>query len=41
VQHGYMMKGNPKAWSAKTYEFSMGRALAILDGLRTAATAKA
>ena len=41
VEHGYMMKSNPKAWSAKTYEFSMGRALAILDGLRSEQTVKA
>jgi carboxymethylenebutenolidase len=36
VQHGYMMSGNPKAFDAKTYEFSMQRALSILAGLRTA-----
>ena len=41
VEHGYMMKGNPKAYSAKTYDFSMGRALAILGDLRTAETARA
>ena len=42
VLHGYMMKGNETAYSAKTREFSMGRALALLDGLRsTAETAKA
>jgi hypothetical protein len=29
-----MMKGSPKAYHAETYNFSMGRALAILDGLR-------
>jgi carboxymethylenebutenolidase len=34
VQHGYMMPGNPKAFDAKTREFSMQRALGILDGLR-------
>jgi carboxymethylenebutenolidase len=34
VEHGYMMRGNPKAFSQSTYEFSMQRALAILDGLR-------
>ena len=33
VQHGYMMRGNPKAFDGKTYQFSMGRALAILQGL--------
>jgi carboxymethylenebutenolidase len=41
VEHGYMMKDNPKAYSAKTYEFSMGRALAILDGLRSKEPAQA
>jgi carboxymethylenebutenolidase len=34
VLHGYMMRGNPKAYHAETYQFSMGRALAILNGLR-------
>jgi carboxymethylenebutenolidase len=34
VQHGYMMRSNPKAFSQQTYDFSMGRALAILHGLR-------
>jgi carboxymethylenebutenolidase len=34
VLHGYMMRGNPKAWHEKTYTFSMDRALAILGGLR-------
>jgi carboxymethylenebutenolidase len=34
VEHGYMMPGNPKAFDAKTRDFSMQRALAILDGLR-------
>jgi carboxymethylenebutenolidase len=34
VLHGYMMPWNTKAFSASTREFSMGRALAILDGLR-------
>jgi len=33
VEHGYMMK-DAKAYDAKTYEFSMQRALAILEGLR-------
>lgn len=41
VEHGYMMKGNPKAYSAKTYDFSMGRALAILGDLRTTEAARA
>lgn len=34
VLHGYMMRGNAKAFSQETRDFSMGRALAILDGLR-------
>jgi carboxymethylenebutenolidase len=34
VLHGYMMRGNPKAYHAETYKFSMGRALSILNGLR-------
>lgn len=34
VEHGYMMRGNPKAFSQSTYEFSMQRALALLQGLR-------
>ncbi len=34
VLHGYMMPGNAKAFSPSTREFSMGRALALLDGLR-------
>lgn len=37
VLHGYMMRDNAKAWHQQTYDFSMSRALAILDGLRTAA----
>ena len=36
VQHGYMMAAAP-AYDAKTYEFSMGRALAILESLRAKA----
>ena len=36
VLHGYMMKWNTKAFHAETRAFSMGRALAILDGLRGA-----
>ena len=36
VLHGYMMRDNTKAWHQKTYDFSMSRALAILDGLRGA-----
>jgi carboxymethylenebutenolidase len=35
VLHGYMMRDNAKAWHQKTYDFSMSRALAILDGLRS------
>ena len=34
VLHGYMMPWNTKAFIAETRDFSMGRALAILDGLR-------
>ena len=34
IQHGYMMPLSPKAYDKKTREFSMARALAILDGLR-------
>lgn len=34
VLHGYMMKGNPEAFSPETYDFTMKRALAILEGLR-------
>jgi len=34
VLHGYMMPGNAKAFDRPTREFSMARALAILDGLR-------
>jgi len=34
VQHGYMMRGNPKAFDQKTYDFSMGRAVALLEALR-------
>ena len=34
VLHGYMMPGNPKAFHPQTRAFAMGRALAILDGLR-------
>jgi len=37
VLHGYMMPGNPKAYDANKREFSMARALAILQGLRGAA----
>lgn len=34
VKHGYMMRDAPQAYDAKTREFSMQRALAILEGLR-------
>ena len=34
ILHGYMMPGAPAAFDAKTRAFSMGHALAILDGLR-------
>ena len=34
ILHGYMMPGSPKAFDRKTREFSMKRAVAILDGLR-------
>jgi carboxymethylenebutenolidase len=35
VLHGYMMRGNEKAFDAKASAFSMARALAILQELRT------
>jgi carboxymethylenebutenolidase len=35
IQHGYMMPA-AKAFDAKTREFSMGRALSLLQGLRNA-----
>ena len=35
VQHGYMLRGAGQAFDAKTREFSMARANAILDGLRS------
>ena len=34
IQHGYMMRGNTKAFDAATYEFSMTSALAMLERLR-------
>ena len=34
VLHGYMMRGNPKAFHQPTRDLSMRRTLAILDGLR-------
>ena len=36
ILHGYMMPGSPVAFHAPTRKFSMDRALAILDGLRSA-----
>lgn len=33
VQHGYMMRGNAKAFDQKMYDFSMGRAVALLEDL--------
>ncbi len=38
VLHGYMMPDNVKAFDRKTRDFSMGRALAILEGLRAGKT---
>ena len=35
VLHGYMMRGSPKAFDQKMYDFSMSRALALLEALRT------
>lgn len=35
ILHGYMMPANTKAYSAKTREFSMGKALGLLGALRT------
>ncbi|MBM3357183.1 MAG: dienelactone hydrolase family protein [Betaproteobacteria bacterium] len=34
VVHGYMMRGNPKAFDQTARDYSMERALAILGGLR-------
>jgi len=34
VQHGYMMRGAPTAYDQKMYDFSMGRAVALLERLR-------
>jgi carboxymethylenebutenolidase len=34
VQHGYMMRGNQKAFDNGTFEFSMTTALAVLERLR-------
>ncbi len=40
VLHGYMMPDNAKAFDRKTREFSIARALAILEGLRGAAAGR-
>jgi carboxymethylenebutenolidase len=40
ILHGYMMRGAPQAFDPKTREFSMARANAILDGLRSGAPSK-
>jgi len=40
VQHGYMMPDNAKAFDRKTREFSMERALALLEGLRSGKTGR-
>jgi len=40
VLHGYMMPENVKAFDRRTRDFSMARALAILDGLRGAAAGR-
>jgi dienelactone hydrolase len=34
ILHGFMMPGSPKAYDQKSRDFSMQRAVAILDGLR-------
>jgi dipeptidyl aminopeptidase/acylaminoacyl peptidase len=34
VQHGYMMPASVQAYHKETREFSMGRALSILETLR-------
>ena len=36
VLHGYMMRGNSKAFDRKVYDFSMERAVAMLERLRGA-----
>ncbi len=41
VLHGYMMPGNPAAFDARTRAFSMAQAVAILEGLRGDAAARA
>jgi carboxymethylenebutenolidase len=39
VKHGYMMAGMPAAFDQKTRDFSMARAKAILEALRSPAAA--
>jgi len=41
VLHGYMMPGNPTAFDQKTRTFSMARALAILEALKSGAQVRA
>ena len=41
IQHGYMMPASVKAFDRKTRDFSMERALAILNGLRDVPLRKA
>ena len=35
IHHAYMIRGNAKAFDQKTYDFSMQRAFALLDALRS------
>jgi carboxymethylenebutenolidase len=39
ILHGYMMPGSTEAYDTRTRAFSMGRALAIMEGLRGAGSA--
>jgi carboxymethylenebutenolidase len=39
IKHGYMMRGAPDAFDQKTRDFSMARAKAILEALRSPAAA--
>jgi carboxymethylenebutenolidase len=39
IKHGYMMRGAPEAFDQKTRDFSMARAKAILEALRSSAAA--
>jgi carboxymethylenebutenolidase len=41
IKHGYMMRGTPSAFDQKTRDFSMARANAILEGLRSPAAMRA